>query len=72
MSGIQIGIIAEDVEKYYPNALIRNVDGQAESWQDRIMIPAMLKLIQKQKMEIEELKAEIMKQSEKITKIENQ
>lgn len=56
VSGEQIGILAEDVEKYYPNALIRNADGQAESWQDRIMIPAMLKLIQEQKKEIDTLK----------------
>lgn len=54
-AGTQIGIIAEDVEKYYPNALIRNTEGEAESWQDRIMIPAMLKLIQQQKKEIDEL-----------------
>lgn len=53
--GMQIGILAEDVEKYYPNALIRNNDGQAESWQDRIMIPAMLKLIQEQKKQIDDL-----------------
>lgn len=55
VSGTQIGITAEDVEKYYPNALIRNKDGQAESWQDRIMIPAMLKLIQEQKAQIDSL-----------------
>lgn len=55
VAGTQIGIIAEDIEKYYPNALIRNNEGEAESWQDRIMIPAMLKLIQQQKEEIDEL-----------------
>lgn len=55
VAGTQIGIIAEDVEKYYPNALIRNTEGEAESWQDRIMIPAMLKLIQQQKKEIDKL-----------------
>jgi len=59
VAGTQIGVTAEDVEKYYPNALIRNVDGQAESWQDRIMIPAMLKLLQEQKKEIDELKQKI-------------
>lgn len=55
VAGTQIGITAENVEKYYPNALIRNKDGQAESWQDRIMIPAMLKLIQEQKAQIDSL-----------------
>ncbi len=64
VSGTQIGITAENVEKYYPNALIRNKDGQAESWQDRIMIPAMLKLIQEQKKEIDSL-------NERLTAVEN-
>lgn len=59
--GMQIGILAEDVEKYYPNALIRNNDGQAESWQDRIMIPAMLKLIQEQKKQIDDLTKRVEK-----------
>ncbi len=56
VAGTQIGITAEDIEKYYPNALIRNQDGQAESWQERIMIPAMLNLIQNLHKEIEALK----------------
>lgn len=58
VSGTQIGIIAEDVDKIYPNACIYNQEGQPESWQDRIMIPAMLKLIQEQKSDIDELKAQ--------------
>lgn len=59
VAGTQIGIIAEDIEKYYPNALIRNDEGEAESWQDRIMIPAMLKLIQEQKKQIDDLEKRI-------------
>lgn len=55
VAGTQIGIIAEQVDKYYPNACIYNQDKQAESWQDRIMIPAMLYLIQKQKKQIDKL-----------------
>lgn len=58
IKGKQIGFIAEDVEKIYPNALLRNSDGTAESWHERIMIPAMLKLIQEQKSDIDELKAQ--------------
>lgn len=58
VSGTQIGIIAEEVDKIYPNACIYNQEGQPESWQDRIMIPAMLKLIQEQKSDIDELKAQ--------------
>lgn len=61
VSGTQIGITAEDVDKYYPNACIYNENGEPESWQDRIMIPAMLKLIQEQKQEIESLKQRLEK-----------
>lgn len=56
VAGTQIGIRAENVAKYYPNACIYNDRGQPESWQDRILIPAMLKLIQELHEEIELLK----------------
>lgn len=61
VSGTQIGILAEDVEKYYPNALVINKEGQAESWQDRILIPAILMLVQQQHKEIENLKMALAK-----------
>lgn len=70
VEGTQIGITAGNIEKYYPNALIRNEDGQAESWQERILIPAMLKLIQEQKKEIDKLKEEQTKQNERLAEIE--
>ena len=59
VEGTQIGITAEDVHEYYPNACIYNDDGEPESWQDRIMIPAMLKLIQEQKTQIDNLEKRI-------------
>lgn len=59
VEGTQIGIIAEDVDKYYPNACIYNAEGQPESWQERIMIPAMLKLIQEQKKQIDNLEERV-------------
>ncbi len=71
VSGTQIGITAEDVEKYYPNAVIRNAEGEAESWQDRIMIPAMLKLIQEQKKEIDTLKKNYDNVRKRLLNIEN-
>lgn len=61
VAGTQIGIIAEQVDKYYPNACIYNQNKQAESWQDRIMIPAMLYLIQKQKKQIDDFEIRIKK-----------
>lgn len=55
----QIGFIAEDVEKLYPIAVAKNKDGQVETWHDRIMIPAMLKLIQEQKKQIDALEKRV-------------
>jgi hypothetical protein len=61
VEGMQVGLIAEDVDKYYPNACQYNDDGEPESWRERIVLPAMLKLIQEQKAEIDELRARLDK-----------
>lgn len=61
VEGMQVGLIAEDVDKYYPNACQYNADGEPESWRERIVLPAMLKLIQEQKAEIDELRARLDK-----------
>lgn len=50
--------IAEDVEKYFPLAT-DHVDGKAENWNERIMIPAMFAMIKSQKSEIDLLKQEL-------------
>lgn len=50
-----IGFLAEDVDEKYPVAATYK-DKQVESWNERIMVPAMLKLIQDQKKEIDALK----------------
>lgn len=50
------GFIAEDVAEIYPSAVIYNEKGEVESWDERRIIPAMLKLIQEQHEEIEKLK----------------
>lgn len=52
------GFIAEEVAEVYPIACEYN-DGKPEDWNIRFMVPAMLKLIQDQKKEIDALKAEI-------------
>lgn len=54
-----IGFIAEDMEAHYPIAVNYNSKGEPEDWADKYIIPAMLKLLQNQKKEIDELKAEI-------------
>lgn len=66
VDGIQIGLIAEDVAEIFPNAAIYSKDGTVENWDERIMIPAMLKLIQKQKKQIDDLEERIKALEEKI------
>ena len=49
---------AEDVDKYFPLA-VDHIDGKAENWNERIMIPAMFAMIKSQKSEIDLLKQEL-------------
>lgn len=59
IDGMQIGFIAEDVDKTYPNACLYDKDGNPANWNERIMIPAMLKLIQEQKKQIDDLQKRV-------------
>lgn len=43
-----IGFIAEDVQSIYEPAVDYDDDGQPESWNSRVIVPALLKLIQEQ------------------------
>lgn len=52
-----IGFMADEVASIYPRACAYDKDGMPTSWNPNVMIPAMLALIQKQKQEIEELRA---------------
>lgn len=55
-----VGFIAEEVNEVYPDAVIHDVEtGQVESWDERRIIPPMLKLIQEQKAKIDELETRI-------------
>ena len=45
--------IAEDVDKYFPLA-VDHVDGKAENWNERIMIPAMFAMLKSQKKKIDQ------------------
>lgn len=49
---------AEDVDKYFPLA-VDHIDGKAENWNERIMIPAMFAMLKNQKSEINLLKQEL-------------
>lgn len=54
-----IGFIAEDVDKIYPKACQYDEEGKPEMWNSKILIPAMLDLIQKQHAEIEKIKEKL-------------
>ena len=53
-----VGFIAEEMEEVYPIA-VEYEDELAEDWNVRYLVPPMLKLIQDQKKEIDELKQRI-------------
>ena len=55
-----IGFIAEDIYEKYPIAAEISPTGTIENWNTRYMIPPMLKLIQEQHEEIEQMKFDIM------------
>ena len=54
-----VGFIAEDVKQKYPIAVNYNEDGQVENWNVEMIVPAMLKLIQNQKKDIDKLKEKL-------------
>lgn len=59
-----LGFIAEDVAKIYEPAVQYDENGKVEMWNAQIIIPAMLKLIQEQKKEIDNLKERVSKLEE--------
>lgn len=50
-----IGLVVEDLEQLYPDAVQYNSQGEPEMWNSQVLIPAMLKLIQEQNDRIAEL-----------------
>ena len=57
---MEIGLIAEDIAEHFPHGAIYNEDGTVESWSERTMIPALLKLIQDQNKRIKILEKEVL------------
>lgn len=55
---LHIGLIAEDVEKYYPVACGYE-NGEPENWNVMELVPGMLKLIQEQHQAIKNLQSEL-------------
>lgn len=66
------GIIAEDVAKIYPSAVIHDQEtGKIESWDERRIIPGMLALIQEQDKKIKDQEAEIEDLKSRLEKLEH-
>ena len=66
------GIIAEDVAKIYPSAVIYDQEtGEIESWDERRIIPGMLALIQEQDKKIKDQEAEIEDLKSRLEKLEH-
>lgn len=63
-------LIAEDVEKHFPEAVDYNENGEVENWNHRIMIPAMFQMIKSQKETIDTQEKEIEKLKERLERIE--
>lgn len=55
-----IGFIAEDVDQLYPVACQYDPEGRPEMWNSQIMLPAMMKLIQEQKNQIDALQDQVL------------
>lgn len=57
-----IGFIVEDMLDVYPAAVMCDKDGRPEMWNVNVLVPAMLKLIQEQKKQIENLEKTVYKE----------
>ena len=57
--------IAEDVDMYFPLA-VDHIDGKAENWNERIMIPAMFAMLKSQKEQLDRQEKLINKLCEKL------
>ena len=53
------GLIAEDLNEVLPEAITHKADGSISNYRDRNLLNAMLYLIQEQKKEIDQLKADV-------------
>lgn len=63
------GFYAEDVFEIFPEATQINEDGQPEDWNFRVMIPAMMKVIQNQNERINTLEDTVNALNERLNKL---
>ena len=55
-----IGILADDIEKFYPVAAMHDRYGFIKNWDERYLIPPMLFLIQEQQKEMDIMNNQII------------
>ena len=51
--------IAEDIEHRFPIAVDHDINGRAENWNYRIMIPCMFAMIKNEHEKVKELQSEL-------------
>ncbi|MDO4275872.1 MAG: hypothetical protein Q4D16_19570 [Eubacteriales bacterium] len=64
------GMYADDVDKIFPIAA-DHVEGEVEDWNERMLFPVVLKLVQEQKKEIDALKKSQTVLEQRIAKLES-
>ena len=62
---LYIGLIAEEVAAVYPAAAEMTDDGEIEMWSSKVLIPAMLKIIQEMHQELKELREMVQERGTK-------
>lgn len=65
-----LGFIVEDLVKYFPAAVVYE-DENPETWNDRVMIPSLLKLVQEQHKKILRQEKAIKKLNGRLEKLES-
>ena len=61
---LYLGFIAEEVAEVFPDAVDRDEEGRPEMWSSKVLIPAMLKVIQDMHKEIADLKKAVQSLTE--------
>lgn len=62
--------IAEQMEQHLPISVDHDVDGQCETWNDRVLIPFMFQMIKSQKNQLDKQQKKIEDLEERLAKLE--
>jgi len=69
---VQYGLIAEEVQKIYPELVIHGADGRIEGVRYEELAPILLSEVQQQRSELQEQQATIKSQSAKLNDLMQQ